>query len=104
MVGQIVTVPVPYTDLTGSKNRPVVVVADVQMGDWVVCTITGSRQRRPGDIEIHSQDVQSGGLRRSSWVRVNRLYTLNERLFNQVVGQLTDAKMAEVTAAVRSLF
>ena len=104
MVGQIVTVPVPYTDLTGSKNRPVVVVADVRMGDWIVCPITGSRQRRPEDIEIQGQDMESGELRRNSWVRVNRLYTLNERLSNRVIGQLTDAKIAEVTAAVRSLF
>lgn len=103
-VGDIVTAPVPYTDLSASKSRPVVVVANVQMGDWVVCPITGSRQRRPEDIEIHSEDVESGELRRSSWVRVNRLYTLNQSLFNQVVGRLTDAKIAEITAAVRSLF
>ena len=48
--------------------------------------------------------MESGELRRNSWVRVNRLYTLNERLSNRVIGQLTDAKIAEVTAAVRSLF
>ena len=104
MVGQIVTVSVPYTDLSSAKNRPVVVVADVGMGDYVVCAITGSRLRRPQDIEIQRQDMRSGGLRRSSWVRVNRLYTLNQRLFNQVIGQLTDDKQAEITAAVRSLF
>ena len=37
MVGDVVLAPVPYTDLTGTKTRPVLVLADVGMGDWVVC-------------------------------------------------------------------
>ncbi len=104
MVGDIVIAPVPYTDLSGSKNRPVALVADVRMGDWVVCAITGAQQRRPEDLEITQSDMQSGGLRRNSWVRTGRLYTLNDSLFRGLVGRLTDGKTAEIRNAVRSLF
>ena len=104
MVGDIVIAPVPYTDLSGSKERLVVLVADVRMGDWIVCAITGTRQRRPGDMAITRQDVQGTGLRRDSWVRTGRLYTLNDSLFGRVIGGLTDAKLVEILRAVRSLF
>lgn len=40
MVGDIVLTSFDFTDLSGSKRRPVLVVADVGlpgMGDWIVC-------------------------------------------------------------------
>lgn len=104
VVGDIVLAPVPYTDLSGGKTRPALVVADVRMGDWVVCAMTGRDQARPGDIAVTSQDLQRGSLRGDGWVRVGRLYTLNHTLFRRTIGALTDAKRDEVLAAVRALF
>ena len=103
-VGDIVIARVPFTDLSGSKSRPVVLVADAGMGDWVVCAITGAQQRRPEDLQITRQDMRSGGLRRDSWVRTDRLYASNHRLFSDAIGRLAEAKRAEISATVRSLF
>ena len=48
--------------------------------------------------------MEDGELRRRSWVRPNRLTTLNESVFQHTIGRLSAAKHAEVSAAVRSLF
>ena len=48
--------------------------------------------------------MKSGRLRFRSWVRPDRLYTVNERVFRRTIGRLSAAKHAEVSAAVRSLF
>ncbi len=104
MVGDIVLAPVPYTDLSGGKTRPALVVADVRMGDWVVCAMTGRAEARPGDIAISQQDLQRGVLRGDGWVRVGRLYTLNETLLRRTIGAVSDIKREEVLAAVRALF
>lgn len=104
MVGDVVLAPVPFTDLTGAKARPVLVLADVGMGDWVVCAMTGRAEGRSGDIAVTQRDMRQGRLRGDGWARWNRLYTLNENVFRRTVGVVSSAKLAEVSAAVRGLF
>jgi hypothetical protein len=38
--GGVVLIPFPFSDLSGSKLRPALVLADVSAGDWVLCQIT----------------------------------------------------------------
>ena len=104
MVGDVVLTPFPFTDLSASKERPAVVVADVGMEDWVVCEITSSTRPRLRQIEIVDSDFQSGRLRVRSWARPDRLITLNESVFVRPLGHLTPSKQAEIAAAVRALF
>jgi hypothetical protein len=41
--GKVVLVPFPFSDLSQSKLRPAVVVANAGRGDWVLCQITSNR-------------------------------------------------------------
>ena len=107
MVGDIVLVPFPFTDLGQAKLRPAVLVADVRypgQADWMVCQIT--TQSHPGSrqIAVSGQDLAAGGLRDDSWARPDRLMTLNENIFGRTIGRLNDPKLGEVLSAVRSLF
>ena len=104
MVGDIVLTPFPYTDLSSSKIRPAVVVADVGSGDWVLCEITSSPQNRPGNIAITQEDMQTGRIQVASQVRPDRLHTLNQLIFRRTIGTLSVAKQSQVLAAVRNLF
>ena len=104
MVGDIVIAPVPYTDLRGRKNRPVVLVADVGLGDWIVCPITTQGSGQGERLALDGEDMRGAGLRARSWVRTNRLYSLNESVFRSAAGRLTDAMMADIRTAIRSLF
>lgn len=104
MVGDVVDVLFPFTDLTGSKFRPAVVMANVGEGDWILCQLTSRRRSRPGDIQVTTQDMQSGILPRDSWARVGRLHTLNTSIFRRTFGRLTDAKRDEILQIARNLF
>ena len=71
MVGDVVEVPFPFTDFTGDKIRPAVVLADVGEAVTGSCAeLTTRPQSRPGDIPVTRQDMQSGRLRHDSWARV----------------------------------
>ena len=96
--------PLPFTDLSEFKMRPVVVVADVGMRDWVVCQITSRGAERALRIQITNSDLQSGSIRVVSYARPDRIFTLNESVFRRMVGRLSDAKRDEILAAVRGLF
>lgn len=41
-VGTVVLVPFPFSDLSHSKVRPAVCLADANRGDWVLCQITSN--------------------------------------------------------------
>ena len=39
-IGDVVLIPFPYSDLSQAKRRPALAIADVGMGDFVLCQIT----------------------------------------------------------------
>lgn len=99
--------PFPFTDLTQSKVRPALVLADVRdMGesDWIVCEITTSTLTHAREIVLSSGDMRTGRLRTGSKVRTDRIATLDERIFLRTIGRLSDDKQAEIAEAVRGLF
>lgn len=106
MVGEVALAPISRTDLRQNKRRPVVIVAEVGMDDYIVCSITtqaihgGSQSEY---IPIAAADMASGELHHQSWARPNRLYTLNEELLTRI-GALTAPKTDEIRAAIRGLF
>lgn len=104
MVGDIVITPFPFTDLSQSKIRPAVVLADVGMTDWILCEITTSTRVRIREIGISTGDMQTGSLRVGSRARTDQIATLNESLFLRTIGQLNEPKLDEILAAVRGLF
>ncbi len=50
--GSVVLVPFPFSDLSHSKMRPAVVLADATKGDWVLCQITSKRYSDRRAIEL----------------------------------------------------
>ena len=104
MVGDVILAPLPFTDLSDIKVRPAVVVADVGTQDWVLCQITSQSPAQNRHIPIRPDDMRRGRLKRQSWIRPDRLYTVNERVFRRTIGHLSATKQAEIASAVRSLF
>lgn len=72
MIGKCVRVLFPFTDASGSKDRPALVLSDPDaQGDIDLLMIT-SRQQAQDCIEIKDEDYESGRLPRQSYVRTNR--------------------------------
>ena len=107
MVGDIVIVRFPYTDMRQGTVRPGLIVADVnyhRQPDWIVCRTTTERLQGSGQILLSNTDLEAGRLDEVSWVRPDRLMTMNESVFGNTIGRLTNSKTAEILSAVRSLF
>ncbi|OAD20408.1 transcriptional modulator of MazE/toxin, MazF, partial [Candidatus Thiomargarita nelsonii] len=51
-VGSVVLIPFPFSDLSRSKLRPAVVIADVEHGDWILCQVTSQPYSDSQAIEI----------------------------------------------------
>jgi mRNA interferase MazF len=99
--GDVVIVPFPFSDLSSTKRRPALVAATLGTGDDVVlCQITSRTVADNFSIHIAESDFVTGGLRRKSNVRPNRLFTADTRIILYRAGQLSIRKMRAVTAKI----
>ncbi|MGB0653227.1 MAG: type II toxin-antitoxin system PemK/MazF family toxin [Thermoplasmatota archaeon] len=102
--GDIVLLPFPHTDLKSGKKRPALVLTDAAYHgdslDVVLAYVTSQPQKGPWVLPVTSKDLSSGGLVKESWVRVDRLATVEQRLVQRVAGRLAPAKMDDVKARI----
>ncbi|MBF0178228.1 MAG: MazF family transcriptional regulator [Magnetococcales bacterium] len=89
--GQVVLLSFPFSDLSRSKYRPAAILADAELGDWVLCQITSNPYADGLAVELRQEAFVFGGLQRISHARPGKLFTAHETLFANVVGQLGDA-------------
>lgn len=98
--GDLILVPFPFTDLSSAKRRPVLVLTDPDgYGDFLGVAVT-SRQHHSNAIGIDSQDMEQGGLPTASWVRFDRVVTLNLALASKVFGSVRKDFVARVVRGV----
>ena len=102
--GEVVLVPFPFSDLSASKVRPAVCLADAGRGDWVLCQITSKSFGDPAAVPLDAPDFAAGGLLVASYARPGKLFTAHAGLFTRSVGVLTPAALGRVLAAVTALF
>ncbi len=96
--GDIVVLELPFTDLLGSKLRPVLVLNAVDLGDdIIVAKVTGS----PGEhrVPVTQADLVMGRLRKEpSYVDCSSIFTVEKRLVVKKVARLAPRALEEVRA------
>jgi mRNA interferase MazF len=105
--GDVVLVDFPYSDATGSKLRPALVVqADFLNGliaDTVLVSIT--RTVRPASqTEAHIEIAREigSGLRHDSVVTCTNIITIDEGLIFRTIGSLSNTAMVRVDECLRT--
>lgn len=104
VAGEVVVLPFPQTNLQSGKRRPALVVADLMGDDLVLCQIT-SRARSDGySVPLAATDFTRGRLAVDSFIRPNRLFTVEQSVILYAAGKITEAKLQEAKAKIRQLF
>ena len=98
--GAVVLVPFPFSDLSRTKLRPALVLAEAGRGDWVLCQITSKSYGDAKAIEVKDESIERGSLRLSSYARPGKLFTANESLVVNQVGTLKAEKFKQIIEAV----
>lgn len=102
-VGNVVLVPFPFSDLSTTKLRPALVLADAGLGDRVCVQITSNPFADGRAVRIDAPDFRHGSLDRVSYARPGKLFTAHERIFRRSVARLSEAKHTEVVDGVVAL-
>ena len=101
--GTVVLVPFPFSDLSQSKLRPAVVLADAGRGDWILCQITSNPYGDAQAITLANTSFATGSLRIVSYARPGKLFTANRDLMVEQVGTLKVDPFTQIVEAVVSL-
>jgi mRNA-degrading endonuclease toxin of MazEF toxin-antitoxin module len=106
--GEVVEVDWPFSDRTGSKTRPAVVVqGDFLNGlidDTVLVQVTGTRHGLPGtEVEIDPSVEAASGLIKVCYASCTNLLTLDQSLVLRTVGVVSDAVLQQIEACLKTV-
>jgi mRNA interferase MazF len=105
--GAIVLIPVPFTDLSSMKRRPVIVISNDDYHqttpDMVVVAMTSNPTVNLYSFTITTADLSQGSLNRPGTVRVDKIYTLDQSLTVKNFGQVNERTLDQIRALLRDL-
>jgi mRNA interferase MazF len=87
--GELVLLPFPFSDLTITKRRPVLILrAPDEQGDLIACPVT-SRAGWRHSRALLPENLADGTLPLVSWVRPDKIVTLSMELIARRFGCVT---------------
>ncbi len=105
--GEIVLVPIPFTDLSSQKRRPVVIVSNdaynAKAMDMVVVAMTSNPVAVDYSFVLTSADLRKGTLNRPSRIRVDKIYTLSQSIMLKTFGQVNMATLERIRQTLQDL-
>ena len=87
--GDVVIIPFPFSDLTGSKKRPALVLADLAGNDIILCQITSQKSNDPNAVMVTTTDFPTGGLQITSCIRPARIFTADKNIIMRKTGSVS---------------
>ena len=98
---EIVLMPFPYSDLTGSKQRPALIISNRKLNnseDRICCLITSNKPKE--GILITNKDIENGKIPFESWVKPQRLFAINEKIIKKKLCSITNDFHSKIISEV----
>ena len=94
--GNVVVIPFPFSDLSGSKRRPALVIADLHGDDILLCQITSQNSKDSLAFALNATNFISGSLPVNSFIRPLRIFTADKNIIIRKAGKITPLLMDKV--------
>lgn len=106
--GEIVLANVGYSDLSGSKPRPVLVISSTfynqNSGNLIVLSISSKPVGSKYDSLLANENLIEGELKLASKILVDFPTTLAKNLCKTKIGKITQQKLLEVKEKMKKLY
>ncbi len=90
--GELVLIPVPFSNLSSQKRRPVILISNTDYNrisrDVLVVAVTSNLTVFPHSFPLSSADLSRGTLNRPSMIRADKIYTLEQTLIIKPLGMV----------------
>jgi len=102
--GDIVLYPFPYTDLTGQKLRPCLILSKEMKKDILLCQITSQNVSSDEfSINLNKNETLNGSLMINSLIRCNMLFTGDKTDVKRIICKLSSKKYEEVCKKINQI-
>jgi len=102
--GDVVVLLFPFSDLSGSKKRPALVIANILGDDLILCQITSTARIDDYSIFLGTDDFIDCGLQQTSLIRPNKIFTADKSIISYRVGHLSAQKIKEAEEKLIKIF
>jgi mRNA interferase MazF len=92
--GDIVLIPFPFTDLSGSKNRPALILIAKKFDTTVSFISTQINWKEDTDILLNPKN--ENGLKKTSIIRLSKIATIDNDLILGRLGTLNVSQIKEI--------
>lgn len=106
--GDIIILPIPFTDLTSNKKRPAIVISKNEYNnitdDIVVMAITSNITTKEHCINLISEDLEHGFLLADSQIRADKIYTISQAIVIKKLGSVKDYIIDSIKNCITNIF
>ena len=106
--GEIVLVPIPFTDLKDSKQRPALIISNdlhnSKVEDVVICGITSNIKDEEYSIMIEQKDMAEGNIYFLSRIKTDKIFTIHKNIIQKRIGKIKNEILVKVKEEIRKLF
>ena len=103
----IVLLTFPFSDLESSKVRPAIVLSNGKYNrrseDFVAVPLTSNLRLRDYAILVTNSDLESGNLIVDSKVKVDRVFSVSQRLVRMKIGRIKSEVHERITGMLLQL-
>lgn len=102
--GDLVLAHFPFTDLSGKKLRPCLVLASENAQQDIILAFVTTQIDKQEETSIRVPKLPSTGLKKESLVRLSRIATLNKTVTIGKIGTIPVTKIQEINDNLKKLF
>ncbi|KKP56439.1 MAG: hypothetical protein UR80_C0003G0007 [Parcubacteria group bacterium GW2011_GWB1_35_5] len=102
--GKIVLTPFPFTDLSGSKVRPSIILSNHKKGEDCLVAFISSLGLKRSEFDIFVEPSSKNGLKTDSVIKIDKIATLEKKIILGEIGVLEKAYIVEIDQKLKKLF
>ena len=98
--GEIIIVPFPFSDLTVTKQRPVLIISknsdNFSSDDIITCGLTSNLRDSRNSVLINNNDLEYGSIPTKSRIKVDKLFTLDKKIVKKKLAKINKTAFSKV--------
>ena len=102
--GELLLVPFPFSDQSGRKVRPVIVVSNEDFNEFsedvIVVGVTSNLSKNRYTLNLSNKDLEEGNLFDDYCIKVENMLRLDKELVVKKIGKINKNKLKQIISKI----